>query len=616
MKEKTTASAKKARKLAGFASAYGMQLSLILLFLVSFIYLYWFGNGVFFYQENRCLFIYSGEFFRKFMVKPGGLLTYAAIFLTQGFFSPLYGSLLISILIILICLTFKAIVKRLAGRVSFSLLIVLLPSVLLLLLQVRYEYQFQLTLGFFLTAFWFLISISSWGKHSRLVFLFLFPLFYYLTGSFALIYLGMYITYSLIYVNSRQRYLVPLILLGYAVVTFILFKEIIFYQPLNTLLGNPLIFNESRRLTIYLVIFGVLFILYPVFVKISGLLNSERIKNVIPIATILIVFPLLVIILVKQNNTAIANVLKIEGYVHKQDWDSVIRHYERTRAVNVVSQYYYNLALSEKGQLCNRMFSGPQSSGPFSISLEGNREQAFRTIYFYYGTGLINEAHHLAFELMVQHGYTPENIKMLIKTELINGNYKVAERYINVLKKTFHYKKWAKKYEKMLNNPQLIKSDTELGEKIRLMPGEDFFITTDDSKNIDLLLKSNPGNRKAFEYKVARSLLEKDIIASVDEVSKMKALGYTIIPRHIEEAIVAYRNYAKESPDLGGLLLNPETERRFIQYRSILNDYKGEKSLIEKYMKKSEKNTFWYYLQFSTISTDFMKSRPADRSIY
>jgi hypothetical protein len=185
-----------------------------------------------------------------------------------------------------------------------------------------------------------------------------------------------------------------------------------------------------------------------------------------------------------------------------------------------------------------------------------------------------------------------------------------------VLKKTLHYKKWAEKFEKMLNNPQIAYTDPELGAKIRLMPREDFFITTDDSRNVDMLLKSNPENRKAFEYKIARSLLEKDIIAAVDELSKMKELGYTSIPKHIEEAVVAYRNYAKETPDLGGLHVNPETERRFIRYRSVLNAYKGNKSLIEKTITKSEKNTFWYYLQFSTVRSDFWKSTPPGRDIY
>ena len=616
MIKKTIATGNKALKVADIAAGYGMQISLILLFAVSFIYLYWFGNGIFFYQENKSLFIYSGEYLQEFTARPGGLLTYAANFLTQGYFSPLYGSLLVSTLVILIGLIFRAIYKGLTVTESFSLLLILLPSVLILSLQVRYEYQLQFTLGFFLTALWFLLSISLGGNYSRLIILLLFPLLYYVAGSFALIYLGMYITFSLIYINGRQGYIFPLLLIVYAVLILILFKEMIFFQPVKILLGSPFIINESTRLTVYLAILGILLILHPVIVKIAALLNAEKTTRMTSVATIIILFPLIVIVLVMQNNSTIENVLKIEKYIHRQDWDSVIRQYERTPSANIVCQYYYNLALSEKGQLCNRMFSGLQSSGPFSISLEGNREQAYRTIYFYYSIGLINEAHHLAYELMVQHGFTPENIKMLIKTEIIRGNYKVVKRYLNILGKTLHYKKWAEKYGKMLYNPQLVNSDPELGEKIRLMPREDFFITTDDSRNVDLLLKSNPENRKAFEYKIARSLLEKDIIAAVDEVSKMKGLGYTAIPKHIEEAIIAYRNYARESPASAGLPVNPETERHFIRYRSVLNTYRGNKSMIEKGMKKSEKNTFWYYLQFSTVSSDFWKSTPPDRTIY
>jgi len=616
MKKKPVSISDKAFKIADITSVYGLRLSLALLFAVSFIYLYWWGEGIFFYQENRSLFIFSGDYLRNFITKPGGLLSYAAIFLTQGYFSPAYGSLLNSIIIVLICLTFKSIVNRLAVPGAFSLLIILLPSVLLLLLQAKYEYHLQHTLGFFCVVLWFLVSISSTGKYSRLLTLLLFPFFWYLVGSYALVYLGMYITYCFIYINDSQKYLLPLFLLGYTLLTYILFKEIIFFQPLNILLGYPLIFNEIAKLTIYLVIQGVLLIIYPFIVRISGLLRMERITGWIQTGTVLIFFPIMVLLLVWQYNSVVANVLKIEKNVHDQDWDSVISQYEKTTSVNIVSQYFYNLALSEKGQLCNRMFSGLQSSGPLSISLEGNREQAFRTIYFYYSIGLVNEAHHLAYELMVQHGYTPENIKMLIKTELIKGNFRIAERYLNVLKKTLHYKNWALRYEKLLHNPQLVNSNAELGEKIMLMPKKDFFITTDDSRNIDLLLNSNPGNKKAFEYKMARLLLEKDIIAVVNEVIRMKELGYTSFPRHIEEAVVAYRNYSREPPELGKMTLNPETEKRFIEYGRVLSAYKGNKALIQKAMKKNEKNTFWYYLQFSTIKSDFWKRRPEDRSIY
>jgi len=38
--------------------------------------------------------------------------------------------------------------------------------------------------------------------------------------------------------------------------------------------------------------------------------------------------------------------------------------------------------------------------------------------------------------------------------------------------------------------------------------------------------------------------------------------------------------------------------------------------MLEKNIKKTEKNTFWYYLQFGIIKSDFLHSKPADRSIY
>ena len=281
-----------------------------------------------------------------------------------------------------------------------------------------------------------------------------------------------------------------------------------------------------------------------------------------------------------------------------------------------MEQYYYNLALSERGQLCNRLFFGRQSYGSLSLSLRRNDEQSYRAMYFYYTVGLTCEAHHLAYELMVQHGYRPENIKMLIKTELISGNFKIAERYINVLKKTLHYKVWAQKYERMLFKPELVKSDPELGAKISLLPAEDFLIVTDDFMNLGMLLKSNPQNRIAFEYRMAKLLLEKDLMEAGTEVKIFKAMGYDHLPRHIEEAIVSLVNATSEFPEMGGLSISRETDQRFMKYFAELKPFRGDRRMVEKGIKKAERNTFWYYLQFGLMNSDFSKSGPVDNSIY
>ena len=68
-------------------------------------------------------------------------------------------------------------------------------------------------------------------------------------------------------------------------------------------------------------------------------------------------------------------------------------------------------------------------------------------------------------------------------SDIINGNYQMAEKYIDILKKTINYNDWAKEYEKLTDNPRLIQSHSELGEKIKILPKDDFFIQIDNPQN-------------------------------------------------------------------------------------------------------------------------------------
>lgn len=604
------------KPISDLISRHGFTLSIALLFSTTFIYLFWFGRSLFFYQLNRSLFVYTSDYFQKFTVRPGGLLSYFASFLTQIYGSPFCGSLLLSLLLVLSAFIFRDLIKRICKECSLTLLWTIVPSLVMITGFTNTDFGLQHLTGSILAVIWFKAMALSGSSTIKRIFLCLFPLYYYFAGSYAIITFGMYITFNLSFVKGSDKYLNILIITFIAFLTYILSAKALFLQPAKILIGNPLIFNESFGLSVFLILNGIFYIFYPLIIRISGSAGSVRLSSAIPAATLLFIFPLMVFLFSVLNKPETSKVRRIEEMFQDREWDKIIFQHEKDPSGSIVELFYYNLALNEKDQLCERMFFGNQSSGPMALSLEGNREQAFRTMHYYYSVGLVNEARHLAYELMVQDGYTPENIKMLIRTELINGNFRVAKRYLNVLDKTILYKKESGKYMKMLADKELVKSDPELGEKIRLMPRQDFFIHTDDARNIDLLLKSNPENKKAFEYRMARLLLEKDIMAVADEVKKMKEAGYSRIPRHIQEAVIMYESYTGESPDLGGLFLEKDTERRFADYLKIVNSYKKDKLLLEKNIKKTERNTFWYYLQFGTIRRDFTRGESPDRSIY
>lgn len=603
------------RETAVNITRHATNITLFLLFALSFGYLQWFGSGIFFHQENKSLFIFSTDYLAEYLSRPGGLLVYAGNFLTQGYFSTLYGSIVNSILFILLLLVIKSFLNRFSQKVSAGFFVMILLPLTLLICQANYNYYIFHTIGFLAAALWFLAVAAAKGNTVRIIMFLLFPLFYYLTGAYALVFTGMHIIYNYRFENGKEKYLLPLIQLAISILTVFLFYRVLFLHPLKTILGYPLIINDFSTFTIPLFIACLLFVLFPLAAGISYLPRLKRTESFLPVS-ILLFFPATVLFLLWQNNPVLEGVMKTEKMFINKQTDRVISHIEKHPSPNIIEQFYYNLALSERDQLCARMFFSRQSTGPMSLSLEGNREQASRTMHYYYTIGLINEAHHLAFELMVRNGYTPENIKMLILTELINCNFMVAERYLTVLKKSLRYRSWADKYEKFLFKPELIKADPELGEKIKLMPKADFFIVTGEARNIDQFLKSNPSNRKAFEYKMARLLLEKDLIAVEQEIKNMKSIGYTSLPKHIDEAVVAFRAFSESVPDLGGLSSDPGTGKRFVRYAQVVKELKGNKMLIEAKMKKSEKNTFWFYLQFETISGEFMKNNPVDRSIY
>ena len=169
-------------------------------------------------------------------------------------------------------------------------------------------------------------------------------------------------------------------------------------------------------------------------------------------------------------------------------------------------------------------------------------------------------------------GNTPESIKMIIKTELINGKYKSAYKYITILKNSIFYKREAREFEKLLFDDKAVDLHPELGKIKRLKPKHDFFVLSENpAANIDLILAADSANRIALEYKLAFLLLQKDMKGIAEILPFYSKMGYTQIPKNVEEAVVAYSLLnLKKYPEFEGITVRPETVTRFNEYYKIL----------------------------------------------
>jgi hypothetical protein len=375
---------------------------------------------------------------------------------------------------------------------------------------------------------------------------------------------------------------------------------VFFLQPWSALFYYPL---PSTGFFIHPVIIWILFlffIFYPAIVIVVNSMKKDfnRVSSVVS-AFIVVIMTIFVTSKIYSRDTV--QLFRLEKMFFERNWNGVINYQETHHNRNLVAEYYYNISLAERRMLSERMFFAPQDYGTMSVMIPWNSQismsRIFRGVYFYYSLGLINEAHRWAFESMVTEGYHPENIKLLIKTNLINGHYKIAEKYITVLKQTLHYKRLAKKFESMLSNPELIRSDPELGEKLKLKPQDNFLITIRNPEtNLNSLLQSNPGNTKALDYKFACMMLEKNIKGIVNNIGNLFNAGYTKIPRHLEEAALFYQAARGPLPDLTVMRINNESVTRFSEYIKSTNNMPVTRLKEGMGIRKELRNTYWYYL--------------------
>jgi hypothetical protein len=577
-----------------------VYVSLGLFLLAALAYFYLIGNYILFFQETQSLFVFSVEYLHQYLLKPGGLLEYSAKFLTQLYAGKFSGSLLLSVILTLPSVIIYFINKRLIPGISLSLLLMLIPSCLLFLMQANYYHLMHYNLGIMLILIFYLFSSSSRKKYHRLLVLIMFPLFYYLAGAYAMIFAGMYVIHTLFIDVEKNRYIYITVLLTVAAVTFLICWKYIFLQTLQQLIFFPFPFleNVAYRVSFYILCGYIVF--YPLICKVTVTWNKIWLnKKIYSIILTILLCVCSISLLFKIYNPQTARVVEFQRFIFGEKWHEAIRFQETKPSRNLISLYFYNIALSETDQLCDRLFFGSQDFGASSLVLPWGNEHLNRGAYFYYSIGLMNEAHRWAYEEMVVYGYRPQNIKMLAKTSLINGDYRMARKYINILKRTIYYRNWAKKYEKMADNPDLIKYDPELGAKIKILPKSNFFIQFNEPQNnLPLILDAQPDNRKAFEYYLAGELLTKNVEVVVNNVKKMKGLGYTLIPGHIEEAVLMYYNSTKIAPDLGGLTISAETQTRFSNYVATYKLLRQSSALNKERMQKEFGNTFWFYFQF------------------
>ena len=101
--------------------------------------------------------------------------------------------------------------------------------------------------------------------------------------------------------------------------------------------------------------------------------------------------------------------------------------------------------------------------------------------------------------------------KRLAQTNLINGSYEVARKYLTALQNTLFYRDWANETLPLLGDEEAIAKHPEYGRLRQIAYKEDFYFSDHVTPEmLESLYNSNTDNSLAYQYLVAYYILTND----------------------------------------------------------------------------------------------------------
>lgn len=256
-------------------------------------------------------------------------------------------------------------------------------------------------------------------------------------------------------------------------------------------------------------------------------------------------------------------------------------------------------ALWQAGQAGDKMFAYPDGDTPCNSPRQFQYMRLLCGRLFYYLEGKVNYAYRWCMEDMVEYGRRPDYLCYMVKCALINGEWKLADKYLDALDHTLWYKDFATKYRTYVTDHSLVSKDKEMATIKPLLRYND--VLDGDGGMIELFILnsyaySNGGSREIVE----RALMNSLIIKNLDNFwYRFMALlpGWNgHIPVHFQEAALMVAQL-QGGVDTSKLPIDNAIRERFAQLVEK-SGQNGDNASNAYLLKPEFGDTYWYYYFF------------------
>lgn len=576
--------------------AYRQWIVRSLLAVAVFVFWTWAYAPALAWQEQFQLFLFDSDYLTGRLAVPGGVAAYLAEFLTQFYNHPWMGAAVLAVLHVLLQLLTERLMRRENGGKPLSGILwglSFLPSLALWFVLGDESLMPAFTVSL-LCVLMVMASYPSGRKNQLAYALCAVPVVYWVAGPLV----WMLAVYVLIIgwcdSASRRRGLclgVAMLMFGFVCVWLsALFEP----YPLRCLLGSIFYYRFPEVVPLSVVALPALCLL--VVGATSPLERvAARAKNprwvaggvwAVLLAASLFWIP-------QGYDKQKYELVEYDYLVRTGQWERIVRKAGQHQPSLPMSVCAVNLALGMTNQLGDRAFEffqhGAEGLLPKFVR-DFNSTQLTGEAYFQ--LGLVNTAQRYAFEAMeaIPNYYkSGRAVKRLAETNLINGQYRVAEKYLRMLEKTVFYRRWAQSRREMLADTTLIDRHPVYGRLRRLRLTDDFlFSEAELDKICGQLLMHDKENRLAMQYLVLYPLLERDLDKFMNYAAYANSLsGYN--PTICQEGI-AFACMAGNRGIPRGAVSAP-VMNRFTHFGQAYSQGGKNAPGLEAF-----RNTVWYYL--------------------
>ncbi|MCQ2236576.1 MAG: DUF6057 family protein [Bacteroidales bacterium] len=494
--------------------------------------------------QEQSLFLPTEQFFNESTALPGGWLTYASAFITQFFYYPILGVL---ILVLMWGATISLLIKGMRLKLELAGLLALLPvSLYSVISQIGYSLFFIKLQGFLVVPSLAILIISILLYLSSLLKGIWQMIFVCIVSFVAYPMMGSYgILASLVTAIWAEKRIINIVI---AVAVTFVSCMIFYYTHATVMMGQiiyaalPSLYISKQWQSVYVIpyIGIVVGIMLPL---VSRLTLKDTVKRYIACAVALVAVGLL--LKCNYNNNNFRRELQVSRAMEKGDWYGVLNVLDDSKKIfNPTRQIVFarNMALWRLGKLGDYAFSyineTQKSVVPYDLMLP-----PICASQQYYYSGMPYLAYRWAMETCVCYGWDVEGLKNFIKCSITVGEYRLAMRYIDILRQTMFHKEWADYYYSLAKDPSLISNDKDIMWVRSLIHYRNTLEVENGNTSdniIDYYAKSDVNESKIQEFGMISAMIKRDNKLFFERFIQYVSLNRDIVnvPKHYQEAAI------------------------------------------------------------------------------